>query len=120
MAAESLCYIDCMIRTLLIGTAMIAAASAAAAEEPIVEVHAQATYLRQFKPPFPSPYAGQNSLGAARATSYSFTSTLYFGAKLGGGWEIYFNPEFAQGVPFSQLRGTGGFTNGELARTSGA
>jgi hypothetical protein len=109
-----------MIRALLIGTAMIAAETAAAADEPVVEVHAQATYLRQFKPPFNSPYAGQNSLGAARATSYSFTSTLYVGANLGRGWEIYLNPEFTQGVPFSQLRGTGGFTNGELARTSGA
>ncbi len=109
-----------MLRALLTGMAMIAAAPTVAAEEPAVEVHAQATYLRQFKPSFHSPYSGQNSLGAARASSYSFTSTLYFGANLGSGWEIYFNPEFAQGVSFSQLRGTGGFTNGELARTSGA
>ena len=109
-----------MLRALLICVATIAASSAVAADEPAVEVHAQATYLRQFKPSFHSPYSGQNSLGAARAASYSFTSTLYIGANLGSGWEIYLNPEFAQGVPFSQLRGTGGFTNGELARTSGA
>jgi len=108
-----------MLRALLFGMATIAAAHAVAADELAVEVHGQATYLRQFKPAFNSPYSGQNSLGAARATSYSFTSTLYFGANLGNGWEIYLNPEFTQGVPFSQLRGTGGFTNGELARTSG-
>ncbi len=48
-----------------------------------------------------------------------FTGTLFLGARLGGGWEAYINPEFTQGVPFSELKGVGGFTNGELARTSG-
>src|SRR5262249_36738035 len=96
------------------------AAARAAADEPLVDAHAQATYLRQYKPSFSSPYAGQNSLGAARAYSYSFTSTIYLGANLGSGWEAYFNPEFTRGIPFSQLRGVGGFTNGELARTSGS
>ena len=33
--------------------------------------------------------------------------------------EFYFNPEITQGVPFSGLNGTGGFTNGELTRTAG-
>ena len=109
-----------MQRVLGLMALLLFAAPAIAADEPIAEVHAQATYLRQFKPAFNSPSSGPNSLGAARATSYSFTSTLYFGANLGSGWEIYLNPEFTQGVAFSQLRGTGGFTNGELARTSGA
>jgi hypothetical protein len=59
-----------MFRALLIVMLVIAAASAAAGDEPMVEVHAQATYLRQFKPSFPSPYSGQNSLGEARAYSY--------------------------------------------------
>ena len=90
-----------------------------AAEEPLFEVHAQATYLRQWKSTMRSPYAGTNSLSAGSAISYSFTSTLYLAAKLRDGWEVYLNPEFTQGVPFSQLRGTAGFTNGELARTSG-
>lgn len=96
------------------------AGSAAAQEDVGLEVHAQATYLHQDKRSFASPYSGQNSLGATRASSYSFTSTLYAGARLGDGWELYLNPEMAQGVPFSQLRGVGGFTNGEIARTSGA
>ena len=84
-----------------------------------IEMHLQSTYLRQTKPAFPSLYAGPKSLGAARAGSYSFTSTMFLGARLRDGLEIYFNPEATQGVPFSQLQGTGGFTNGELARTSG-
>ncbi|HUN69186.1 MAG TPA: carbohydrate porin [Burkholderiales bacterium] len=90
-----------------------------AAEEFAIEAHAQVTYLRQYKPSFNSPYSGPNSLSAAQASSYSFTSTLYLGAKFGDGWEVYLNPEATQGVPFSQLRGTAGFTNGEIARTSG-
>jgi hypothetical protein len=32
---------------------------------------------------------------------------------------MYFNPEMAMGMPFSNLTGLGGFTNGELAKTSG-
>jgi hypothetical protein len=44
---------------------------------------------------------------------------MFLGARLGSGWEAYVNPEFTQGVPFSGLKGVAGFTNGELARTSG-
>ncbi len=84
-----------------------------------IEMHLQTTYLRQTKPAFPSPYQGPKSLGAARAGSYSFTASAFVGARLGNGLELYLNPEVTQGVPFSQLQGTGGFTNGELARTSG-
>ncbi len=88
------------------------ASGVSAAEDFALEFNAQATYLRQVKPAFHSPYAGANSLSAASAASYSFTSTLYLAARLGHGWEAYLNPEFTEGVPFSQLRGTGGFTNG--------
>lgn len=84
-----------------------------------IELHLQSTYLHQSKPAFPSPYAGPKSLGAARAGSYSVTGTAFIGVRAGEGLEIYFNPEATSGVPFSQLQGTGGFTNGELARTSG-
>ena len=98
---------------------LILSANPASASDFALDAHAQATYLRQWKPAFSSPYAGTNSLSAASAASYSFTSTLYLAARIGGGWEAYFNPEFTQGVPFSELKGVGGFTNGELARTSG-
>ena len=98
---------------------LLAAALTARAEESPLEVHGQATYLRQWKPGFHSPYEGPNSLAGAKAASYSFTGTMFLGARLGSGWEAYFNPEFTQGVPFSQLKGVGGFTNGEIARTSG-
>ncbi|HEY6966050.1 MAG TPA: carbohydrate porin, partial [Burkholderiales bacterium] len=92
------------ILIVLAGTAM------ARAEDAPLEVHGQATYLRQWKPSFHSPYDGPNSLSGASAASYSFTGTMFLGARLGDGWEAYFNPEFTQGVPFSGLKGVGGFT----------
>lgn len=52
--------------------------------------------------------------------SYSFTATAAFEVSLWQGSELYLDPEVAQGVAFSKLTGLGGFTNGELARTSGA
>jgi len=107
-----------MLRALVFVLVALPAVPAVADESPF-EGHAQATYARQWKPSFDSPYSGPNSLSARQATSYSFTGTVFLGARMGSGWEAYYNPEFAQGIPFSELRGTAGFTNGELARTSG-
>jgi len=98
---------------------VLAGTAGAAAEDGPLDAHGQVTYARQWKPAFSSPYEGPNSLSGAKAASYSFTGTMFLGARLGGGWEAYFNPEFTQGVSFSGLKGVGGFTNGELARTSG-
>ena len=64
-----------------------------------------------------SPYSGQNSLRGARELSYTFTSTLYLGLKLGD-TEVYFDPEAVQSAPLSDLHGLGGFTNGEAQRGS--
>jgi high affinity Mn2+ porin len=89
-----------------------------AAEDPAMEVRAQATYLWQHKPAFPSPYSGPNSLSGARERGYTFSSTLFLGARLGD-TELYFNPEFVQGLPFSELHGLGGFANGENQRGGG-
>ncbi len=91
---------------------------AAAAADVAFEAHAQATYLWQHKPAFRSLYEGPNSFAGARERDYTFTSTLYIGARAGD-TEVYFNPEFVQGLPFSGLHGLGGFTNGENQRTAG-
>ena len=80
----------------------------------------QSTYVWEKNAAFHSPYASTNSLSADAHKSYSFTATAAFGARLWSGAEIYLDPEVAQGVAFSNLTGLGGFTNGELARTSGA
>ncbi len=79
----------------------------------------QSTYVWQKNEAFHSPYASKNSLAADANKSYSFTATAAFGARLWQGAEVYLNPEVSQGVAFSNLTGLGGFTNGELARTSG-
>ncbi|NOT17757.1 MAG: carbohydrate porin [Sulfuriferula sp.] len=80
----------------------------------------QSTYVWQFKDAFPAAYTGANSLSTAHEKSYSFTATAAFGFRPWTGGEIYFNPELSQGVPLSNLVGLGGFTNGEMARTSGS
>src|SRR6266480_2084185 len=79
----------------------------------------QATYVWQRKSPFGAPYSGPHSLSPDREKSYSFTATAALGTRAWTGGEFYFNPEVAQGVPLSGLTGLGGFTNGEIARTSG-
>jgi high affinity Mn2+ porin len=79
----------------------------------------QATYVWQRKSHFGAAYSGPHSLSADSEKSYSFTATAALGVRPWSGGELYFNPEVAQGVPFSGLTGLGGLTNGEIARTSG-
>lgn len=80
----------------------------------------QATYVSQLKPSLRSPYESTTSLKGAREWSCSFTGTAAFGWRLGPRTQAYLDPEVAQGVPPSGLVGTAGFSNGELARTSGS
>ncbi|HOB67355.1 carbohydrate porin [Ottowia sp.] len=87
--------------------------------EESANLHGQATYVRQFKPAFTSPYAAAHSLAGEREASYSFTTTAFIGWRPWDGGELYFNPEVSQGRPLSGLNGLGGFTNGEMARSSG-
>jgi hypothetical protein len=79
----------------------------------------QATYVFQEKQPFDAAYSGPHSLSTDRERSYSFTATAGLGARPWSGGEVYVNPEVAAGLPLSNLTGLGGFTNGEIARTSG-
>lgn len=80
----------------------------------------QSTYVWQKNEAFHSPYSSVNSLSSDAHKSYSFTATAAIGVRLWQGSELYLNPEVSQGVAFSNLTGLAGFTNGELARTSGA
>ena len=52
--------------------------------------------------------------------SYTWSGTLFFGARLAPNTDVYFNPEVVSGVPFSGLVGLAGFTNGEATKASGA
>ncbi|HET9643523.1 MAG TPA: carbohydrate porin, partial [Burkholderiaceae bacterium] len=93
-------------------------ASARAAEDWNAKL--QSTYTWQTKPGLSSPYQGEHSLSGEREKSYSFTATAAFGLRLGPKTEAYLDPEVSQGVPLSGLVGLAGFTNGEMARTSGS
>ncbi len=103
---------------LCIGSVVLAADANAEEDGSPVEVHAQTTYVRQFKPSFSAQYSGNNSLRAGREASYTFTGTLFLGSRIGD-TELYLNPEAVQGAPFSGLHGLGGFTNGEIQRGVG-
>ncbi|HKB84116.1 MAG TPA: carbohydrate porin, partial [Burkholderiales bacterium] len=80
----------------------------------------QATYVWQTKQPFDALYSGPNSLSSAHEKSYSFTATAAIGVRPWSDGALYFDPEVAQGVPFSGLTGLGGFSNGEIARATGS
>src|SRR3982074_801565 len=92
--------------------AILCASPALAADLPesALDVHGQATYIRQYKPSFPAAYSGPHSLDPERAWSYTLTGTLFFGARLGDLTGLYLNPEIAPGLAFSQLAGTQGFS----------
>ncbi len=103
----------------LIGSFLPAVCLAQAAESEEWNAKFQATYVWQGKRPLSAIYSGPNSLSADKESSYSFTATAALGFRPWTGGEFYFDPEAAQGVPLSGLTGLGGFTNGEIARTSG-
>lgn len=85
-----------------------------------VNMHGQTTYINQRYNNFNSGYSGMNSLSAQKSMSYTWSGTLFFGARLAPNTDIYFNPEVVSGVPFSGLVGLGGFTNGEATKANGA
>ncbi len=85
-----------------------------------VNIHGQSTYVNQRYNNFTSSYSGQNSLSALNSMSYTWSGTLFLGARLAPNTDIYFNPEVISGVLFSGLVGLGGFTNGEGSKATGA
>jgi len=106
----------------LLLAALAPIAGARAGELPQEETwnaHAQATYVWQLKPSFPSAYSGPHSLLPQRETGYSFSATAAFGLRPWAGGELYLDPELVQGKAFSGLHGLGGLGNGEQQRTSG-
>ena len=84
-----------------------------------VNVHGQTTYINQRYNNFTSSYSGENSLSSLKSMSYTWSGTLFFGARLAPNTDIYFNPEVVSGVPFSDLVGLGGFSNGEATKAAG-
>jgi high affinity Mn2+ porin len=75
-------------------------------------VHGQFTYVEQQVSGFNAPYAGANSLTPHRAKETT-DLTLYLGARLWPGAEVWINPEIDQGFGLNNTLGVAGFPSGE-------
>ncbi len=76
-------------------------------------VRGQITHLWQYHPGFRSSYRGANSLDPGSRGNETFDATLYVGARLWTGLEIWIDPEIDQGFGLSNTFGVAGFPSGE-------
>jgi high affinity Mn2+ porin len=81
-------------------------------------VNGQFTVITQRHDAFPALYSGLRSLPNVYEMRTSATSTLFLGARLWHGAEIYFDPEVAGGRGVGDVNGLAGFPNGEIPRVS--
>lgn len=91
-----------------------------ASQESRVGVHFQLTTVTQAHPAFSASYSGKNSLSPDSEHESTVTSTLYLGARLWKGAELYVNPELSGGSGLSRVLGIAGFPNGESFRVGDA
>jgi len=92
------------------------AASTQTAASARYTLHFQATVVDEGDFNFHSPYSGNDSLSGKNQRQNSITSTLFMGARLLPGTEVYLNPEIAGGRGLSGANGLAGFPNGEIPR----
>ena len=85
-------------------------------EPTCISVHGQATFVTQGNFPFRSPYQGTNSFVWSHNLATSVTATLFLGARIWDGGEIFFNPELAGGQGLSGVFGIADFPNSEITR----
>ena len=76
-------------------------------------LHSQATLVSLFQPAFRSPFQGTNSLDAIANGRETFDLTIFAGARLWDGGEVYINPEIDQGFGLSNTVGVAGYPSGE-------
>ncbi len=110
-----------VMKTLVISAAVFAVAvNVFSQEAPVPEenlqAHFQATVVTQAHPSFDAPYSGANSLRPEPEHESTVTSTLFLGARLWKGGQIYVNPEVSGGSGLSKGFGVAGFPNGEAFR----
>jgi high affinity Mn2+ porin len=86
---------------------------AAAPEAEVYSFHAQFTNVTQYHPSFTSPYRGAHSLDPGNRGDETVDLTLFVGARLWQGGEIYADPEVDQGFGLSNTLGVAGFPSGE-------
>jgi high affinity Mn2+ porin len=103
----------------IFGSAQPAVADEASAHEPepaslseAFAFHGQFTYVEQETSGFKAPYAGANSL-SPRSGKETTDATLYLGARLWSGAEVWINPEIDQGFGLNNTLGVAGFPSGE-------
>jgi high affinity Mn2+ porin len=84
----------------------------AAPDTPPFAIHAQSTFTAQGTPGFSAPYSGANSLTPSQVKE-TFDATLFLGARLWRGAEVWVNPEIDQGFGLSNTLGVAGFPSGE-------
>jgi high affinity Mn2+ porin len=75
--------------------------------------HGQTTFVWQGYPAFRSPYEGANSLPGGGEGRETFDTTLFAGARLWQGAELWIDPEIDQGRGLADTHGVAGFTSGE-------
>ena len=75
-------------------------------------VHGQFTFVRQSTFGFNAPYAGPNSLTPNRSEETA-DLTVFLGAHLWSGAELWINPEIDQGFGLDNTLGVAGFPSGE-------
>lgn len=112
-----------MKKILLFTIITISAYTVARAQDTVKQqrfnLHFQQTIITQSKPGFSAKYTGDNSLLPTSETQSSLTTTLYGGARLWKGAQVYFNPEMSGGAGLSKTLGVAGFPNGETFRVGG-
>ncbi len=89
-----------------------------AAEEPTATpqryaIHGQATIVGQGNTAFRAPYEGPNSLDGTGDVRETVDATLYAGAALWRGLELWINPEIDQGFGLRNTLGAAGFPSAE-------
>jgi high affinity Mn2+ porin len=111
------------VRVLLAGVLLVRALPVLAADEvpsapsPDVlterfAIHGQLTYVEQETASFNAPYSGPNSLSPDSGRE-TVDATLYLGARLWSGAQMWVTPEIDQGFGLDNTLGVAGFPSGE-------
>jgi high affinity Mn2+ porin len=96
-----------------LSAALVLAAPALADDPEQFSVHGQTTLVIQYHPGFHSAFRGANSLSPKSVGDETFDATLFLGARLWNGGEVYADPEIDQGFGLSDTLGVAGFPSGE-------
>ena len=117
-----------MVSGLITGLLLAQASSVPAVDEsqevtsqPVREqrfaIHGQLTYVKQETNAFSAPYSGPNSLSPSSGRG-TVDATLFLGARLWEGAEMWVTPEIDQGFGLDNTLGVAGLRNGQAYKVS--